>query len=229
MGSVTSRREQTIVVQPIQTCLTDNELIEKHSEMSSEKSTAEQELKESDFEDTESITEKIILLTENIIEEKKKNTFKSLKKDLNILSDINGHFNENGFFDEDFFQAASNLGRHDSALHNASLEINNHFKKELGDVFVQFSGVKIACNLVVFILNKGYYDEENELIHGLLKPLISCLTKLLNFTDANARYCHLLVEHEEFLPKILDAIQRLTSSHLEDSMRVCNRTCKFLY
>lgn len=228
MGSVTSKREQTIVVQPIQTCLTDNELIDKHSETSSHTSTADQELEESDLEDTESITEKLLLLTENIIEEKKTDTYKSLEKDLYILSDINEHFDENRLFDEDFSKAASNLASHNFVLHNASLEVNNHFKKELKDLFVQFSGVKTVCDVVVFCLNKGYHYEENELIRGVSKPFISCLSSLHNFTDANARQCHLLVEHEEFLPKILEALQRLTSIHLEDSMRVCNRTCKFL-
>lgn len=228
MGSVTSKRENTIVVKQIQTLSTDEDVLEKHSKMSLNKLTANQQLKESNLE--ESMSEKSIVLTENGIEEKKTKTFKSLEENLYILSDINGHFNKNGFFDEDFVQAALDLERHDSALYNASLEINHQFEKELGDVFVQFSGVKTACDVVVFCLNKGYYDEGNELILGISMPFISCLTTLLNFTDANARHCHLLVEHEEFLPQIREALQRLTSSHLEDSMRVCNHKCrKFLY
>lgn len=217
MGSVTSKRENTIVVKQIQTLSTDEDVLEKHSKMSLNKLTANQQLKESNLE--ESMSEKSIVLTENGIEEKKTKTFKSLEENLYILSDINGHFNKNGFFDEDFVQAALDLERHDSALYNASLEINHQFEKELGDVFVQFSGVKTACDVVVFCLNKGYYDEGNELILGISMPFISCLTTLLNFTDANARHCHLLVEHEEFLPQIREALQRLTSSHLEDSMR----------
>lgn len=229
MGSVTSKKEQTIVVQPIQTLSTDEDMLEKHSNMSSNKMTADRVLEESDLEETESMSEKSILLTENEIEEMKTNTFKSLEKNLYILSDIIGHFNEKEFFDEDFVQAAYDLQRHSSALDHASLEINHQFEKELGDVFVQFSGVKTACDVVVFCLNKGYYDEENKLIDGVCKPLNSCLGTLLNFTDANARHCHLLVEHGEFLPQILKALQRLTSSHLEDNMRVCYRTCKFLY
>lgn len=229
MGSVTSKKEQTIVVQPIQTLSTDEDMLEKHSNMSSNKMTANQVLEESDLEETESMSEKSILLTENEIEEMKTNTFNSLEKNLYILSDIIGHFNEKEFFDEDFVQAAYDLQRHSSALDHASLEINHQFEKELGDVFVQFSGVKTACDVVVFCLNKGYYDEENELIDGVSNPLNSCLGTLLNFTDANARHCHLLVEHGEFLPQILKALQRLTSSHLEDNMRVCYRTCKFLY
>lgn len=190
--------------------------------MSSDNLTVDQEFEESDLEETE-------CMSENGIEEKKTNTFKSLEKNLNILSDIKGHFNENGFFNEDFVQAAFDLQRHGFALHNASLEINHQFEIELGDVFVQFSGVKTACDVVVFCLNKGYFDKENKLIHEVSMPFISCLTTLLNFTDANPRHCHLLVEHEEFLPQILKALQRLASSHLEDNMRVCDRSCKFLY
>lgn len=218
MGSVTSKREQALVVQPIQTLSTDEDILEKHSKMSSNKMTADQVLEESDFEETGSMSEKSILMTENEIKEMKTITFKSLEKNLYILSDINGHFNEEGFFDEDFVQAAFDLERHSSALDHASLEINHQFEKELGDVFVQFSGVKTACDVVVFCLNKGYYDEENDLIDGVSNPLNSCLVTLLNFTDANARHCHLLVEHGEFLPQILKALQRLTSSHLEDNM-----------
>lgn len=213
MGCLTSKIEQALVVQPIQTLSTDEDILD-------------QVLEESDLEETESMSEKSILMTENEIKEI---TFKSLEKNLYILSDINGHFNEEGFFDEDFVQAAFDLERHSSALDHASLEINHQFEKELGDVFVQFSGVKTACDVVVFCLNKGYYDEENDLIDGVSNPLNSCLVTLLNFTDANARHCHLLVEHGEFLPQILKALQRLTSSHLEDNMRVCYRTCKFLY
>lgn len=94
MGSVTSKKEQTIVVQPIQTLSTDEDMLEKHSNMSSNKMTADRVLEESDLEETESMSEKSILMTENEIKEI---TFKSLEKNLYILSDINGHFNEEGF------------------------------------------------------------------------------------------------------------------------------------
>ncbi|XP_065926883.1 uncharacterized protein [Magallana gigas] len=190
---------------------------------------AVQVLEESDLEETESMSKKSILMTKNKIEEMKTNTFQSLKKNLYILSDINGHFNEEGFFNKDFVQAAFDLERHSFALDHESLEIYHQFEIELGDMFVQYSGVKTACDVVVFCLNKGYYDEKNELIDGVSNPLNSCMITLQNFTDVNARHCHLLVEHGEFLPQILKALQRLTSSHLEDNKRVCYRTCKFLY
>lgn len=80
MGSVTSKREQALVVQPIQTLSTDEDILEKHSKMSSNKMTADQVLEESDFEETESMSEKSILMTENEIKEMKTITFKSLEK-----------------------------------------------------------------------------------------------------------------------------------------------------
>lgn len=204
---------------------------EKPTEMSSKKSTADQNEEQenkSDSEETEEVSEtKKVPLTAEQIEEKKTQTFKALKKDLDILSDIDGHLNEKGTFDKDFKNATFNLQSHHFALKKASLDIDNQFKEELGDVFVELGGVKIVCDVVVYCQKKGYYNEENKLIQGVSMPLINCLIILLNFTDANARHCHLLVEHAEFLPQILEALQRLLLSHLEDSMRVCDPTsCK---
>lgn len=197
---------------------------EKPTEMSSKKSTADQNEEQenkSDAEETEEVSEtKKVPLTAEQIEEKKTQTFKALKKDLDILSDIDGHLNEKGTFDKDFKNATFNLQSHHFALKKASLDIDNQFKVELGDVFVELGGVKIVCDVVVYCQKKGYYNEENKLIQGVSMPLINCLIILLNFTDANARHCHLLVEHAEFLPQILEALQRLLLSHLEDSMRV---------
>lgn len=210
-----------------------SEKVEKPTEMSATKSTADQNKKQednSDAEETEEVSEKKkASMTAEEIEEKKTKTFKAVKKNLDILSDIDGHLNEKGTFDQDFKKATLNLQGHHFALKKASLDVYNQFKEELGDVFVELGGVKIVCDVVVYCQKKGYYNEENKLIQGVSMPMINCLITLLNFTDANARHCHLLVEHEEFLPQILKALQRLTSSHLEDNMRVCDRSCKFLY
>lgn len=158
-------------------------------------------------------------LMEKRIEKKKTMTFKSLEKAIYILSDINGHLDENGVFDDDLVKASFDLSRHDGVLKNESFEINRLFETELGDIFVQLGGVKTVCDLAVFCLKRGYYDEKNKLIEGIVNPFIKCLIKLQNFTDANPMHCHLLVDHGEFLPQILEALRGLTSSHLEDSMQ----------
>lgn len=203
-----------------------SEKVEKPTEMSSKKSTADQNKKQednSDAEETEKVSKKKKApMTAEEIEEKKTKTFKAVKKNLDILSDIDGHLNEKGTFDQDFKKATLNLQGLHFALKEASLDVSNQFKVELGDVFVELGGVKIVCDVVVYCQKKGFYNEENKLIQGVSMPLINCLITLMNFTDSNARHCHLLVEHGEFLPQILEALQSLTSSHLEDSMRVCD-------
>lgn len=85
-----------------------------------------------------------VLLTEEEIEEKKTKALKSLRKNLNILSDVNGHLDGSGFLDEEFIKASYNLGKNTSALEKASLKVSEKFQREFGDVFVELGGVKIV-------------------------------------------------------------------------------------
>lgn len=187
MGSVSSKKGSTIVVQPLESlALTDREAS--------------------------------VLLTDEEIEEKKTKTLKSLRKVLNILSDVNGHIDGSGFLDEVFIEAASNLEQNTLALEKASLNVSEEFKREFGDMFVELGGVKIVCDVVVYCQKKVNDKEENKFIMGLIIPLIHCITVLINFTDANHKYSHLLVEHGEYLPQALDALRRKTSCHLDNSL-----------
>lgn len=193
MGSVSSKKGSTIVVQPLESlALTDREAS--------------------------------VLLTDEEIEEKKTKTLKSLRKVLNILSDVNGHIDGSGFLDEVFIEAASNLEQNTLALEKASLNVSEEFKREFGDMFVELGGVKIVCDVVVYCQKKVNDKEENKFIMGLIIPLIHCITVLINFTDANHKHSHLLVEHGEYLPQALDALRRKTSCHLDNSLPVCEKT-----
>lgn len=192
MGSVSSKKGSTIVVQPLESlALTDREAS--------------------------------VLLTDEEIEEKKTKTLKSLRKVLNILSDVNGHIDGSGFLDEVFIEAASNLEQNTLALEKASLNVSEEFKREFGDMFVELGGVKIVCDVVVYCQKKVNDKEENKFIMGLIIPLIHCITVLINFTDANHKHSHLLVEHGEYLPQALDALRRKTSCHLDNSLPVCEK------
>lgn len=162
-----------------------------------------------------------VLLTEEEIEEKKTKTLESLRENLKILSDINGHLIGSAFFDEEFIEASHNLNRNTFALEKASLKVYEQFDREFGDEFVELGGVKIVCDVVVYCQKELNDYEENELIEGLILPLASCIVILVNFTDANHKHSHLLVEHGEYLPQALDALRRKTSSHLDDSLPVC--------
>lgn len=167
-----------------------------------------------------------VLLTEEEIEEKKTKALKSLRKNLNILSDVNGHLDGSGFLDEEFIKASYNLGKNTSALEKASLKVSEKFQREFGDVFVELGGVKIVCDVAVYCQKKVNDNEENEIIKGLILPLVNCITVLLNFTDANHKHSRLLVEHGEYLPQSLDALQRKTSCHLDNGLTVCEKCVK---
>lgn len=192
MGSVSSKKGSTIVVQPLESlALTDRE--------------------------------PSVLLTDEEIEEKKTKTLKSLRKVLNILSDVNSHIDGSGFLDEVFIEAASNLEQNTLALEKASLNVSEEFKREFGDMFVELGGVKIVCDVVVYCQKKVNDKEENKFIMGLIIPLMHCITVLINFTDANHKHSHLLVEHGEYLPQALVALRRKTSCHLDNSLPVCEK------
>lgn len=170
-----------------------------------------------------------VLLTEEEIEEKKTKTLESLRENLKILSDINGHLIGSVFFDEEFKEASHNLHRNTFALEKASLKVSEQFSREFGDEFVELGGVKIVCDVVVYCQKKLNDYEENEFIKDLILTLANCITVLLNFTDANHKHSHLLVEHGEYLPQASDALRRKTSSHLDDSLPELDNTIIQIY
>ena len=162
------------------------------------------------------------VLTEEDIEVLKTQAFKSVEKNLAILSDIEGHLRENGLFNQDFKRATFNLQNANFALKKASFEVNKKFKEELGDVIVELGGVKTVCDVVVFCQKKGYYSAEDKLIQGIWIPLINCTIVLINFTDGSPKYAPLLAEHGEFLSSVSEALQQMQTKHLENNIRVGN-------
>lgn len=163
-------------------------------------SDEDESLADSDLEETE--------LTKEEIEAKKTNTFESVEKDLKILSEIHEHLDTFGYFDDVFIKSTTNLSQNIFAFEKASLKTSNQFKQEYGDLFVKLGGVKIVCDVVMYCHNRGYYDKNHALISEISNPLMHCMSNLLNFTDANPRHCHLLVEHGGYLPYVLGALKR---------------------
>lgn len=111
-------------------------MLEKYLNMLLNKMIVDWVLEESDLEEIEFMLEKSILIIENEIEEMKINMFKFFEKNFYIFLDINGYFNEEGFFDEDFVQVVFDLERYSFVLDYVSLEINYQFEIEFGDMFV---------------------------------------------------------------------------------------------
>ncbi|XP_062588039.1 uncharacterized protein LOC134249708 [Saccostrea cucullata] len=183
---------------------------------------AESQTKDSNDEETqkeEAVTEeKNKKLTEEEIQAIKTKTLKSIQTNLEILSDIEGHLNEKGTFNQAFKGATFQLQKCHFALNKTSLEINDAFKQEQGAVFVELGGVKTVCDVIVYCERRGYYMEDGKLIQGIWIPLINSAIVMINFTDINPNFAHLLVEHGDFLPQICEALQRLRESHLQDNM-----------
>lgn len=204
MGSATSNSASTIVVQPLQNL------------------TSSDEESVTDSEETKSMSKKSISLTKEEIEARKLNTFISLEKDLKTLSDINGHLDMFGCFDEVFNQSAFNLSKNIFVLEDASLETINMFRQEYGDLFVKLGGVKIVCDVVVYCQKSINGNEENECIKGLFSPTLLSINILLGFTDGNHKHSRLLVEHEEFFSQVLGVLQRSTDGYLDSDFQVCN-------
>lgn len=158
--------------------------------------------------------------TDQQIQAIKTKTLKSLETNLAILSDIEGHLTENGTFDGTLKKATFNLQKCHFALKKASLDIYNKFKTEQGSVIAELGGVKTICDVVVYCLRKGYYGETDKLIQSVWIPLVNSAIVLLNFTDSNPKFVHLLVEHTDFLPQVCETLQALRESHLEGNIRV---------
>ncbi|XP_061166315.1 uncharacterized protein LOC133175222 [Saccostrea echinata] len=178
----------------------------------------ENQTKDSNESQKEETEEKNKKLTEEEIQAIKTKTMKSIKTNLEILSDLEGHLNEKGTFNQAFKSATFQLQKCHFALSKTSLEINVAFKQEQGAVFVELGGVKTVCDVIVYCVRKGYYTEDSKLIQGIWIPLVNSAIVMINFTDINPNFAHLLVEHGEFLPQICEALQRLRESHLQDNM-----------
>ena len=183
---------------------------------SAAKSVSE-EPEENDDTVTKSEEKTETVLTEEDIEVLKTQAFKSVEKNLAILSDIEGHLRENGLFNQDFHRAAFDLRNDYFALEKASFEVNKKFSEEFGDVIVELGGVKTICDVAVVCQKIDYYIAEDELFQDIW---IDCTLMLANFPDGSPKYAPLLAEHGEFLSSVSEALQQMQTKHLENNIRV---------
>ncbi|KAK3083289.1 hypothetical protein FSP39_018644 [Pinctada imbricata] len=148
----------------------------------------------------------------------KEESLQKLRQSIAIVKDMNAHKDEKGVFKQNFKFAAFQIQKAHFAMKGVPLPEYYQYQREEGAVMTENNGIGSILDTIIYCMGKSYYDEDGKVISGIWNVLVNLTVAILNFTDMNPNFVHLVVEHPSYLDCVLDYLQTNRQQYLDNQL-----------